>query len=332
MKIHWFSVTVFAPYEHALDVWQKFFELELGDLVDTARAGRGFQHISVALKETKLYYDPIPQKDTNLNLPYYYHLEFTGEGCECVIPTHFQDLLFELNHDGVLFRVTRLDVAWDGLSFTPYEFYKKIESAEVVTTAKRETLSYFVQPFDICDDGQIGNEGCYIGSRNSERFVRVYNKRGLTRFEIVYKNDRANAVSIDLFQYHYSDWDFVSREHVLDYINFPDWSLWSDFIKYAQQAELHISPARKVSLIKIEKWLYRQVSVALSVYYDVHGWENAQSYIDRMLFEAQNSRDRSRYKSILALAPQPETFEVLKVPEIHTFLDDIEFPSPKEMK
>ena len=329
MKIHWFSVTVFAPFEHAHDMWLKFFHLELGDLVDTVRAGRGFQHISVALKETKLYYDPIPQKDINLNLPYYYHFEFTGEGCECVIPTHFQDFLFALNQDGVMFRVTRLDVAWDGLSFTPKEFYERIVSGDVVTSAKRGTLSYFCQPFDICEDGQIGNEGCYIGSRTSERFVRVYNKRGLTRFEIVYKADRANSVSFDMFQYHYSDWDFVSREHVLDYINFPDWSLWSDFVKHAQQADLHISPARKVSLIKIEKWLYRQVSVALSVYYDVHGWENAQSYIDRMLLEASNSRDRTRYKSVLVLASQKETFEALEVPDVHTFLDDIEFPLPE---
>jgi len=35
VKIHWFSVTVFAPYEHALDMWQAFFQLELGDLVST---------------------------------------------------------------------------------------------------------------------------------------------------------------------------------------------------------------------------------------------------------------------------------------------------------
>jgi len=301
-------------------------------MVSTVRAGRGFQHISVALKETKLYYDPIPQKDTNLNLPYYYHFEFTGEGCECVIPTHFQDFLFALNRDGVLFRVTRLDVAWDGLSFSPNDFYEKIVAGQVVTSAKRETLRLDRSPFALQDDGQVGCDTCYIGSGSAERFVRVYNKRGLTRFEIVYKGDRANAVAIDMFQYHYSDWDLVSREHVLDYINFLDWQLWEEFIKFAQQADLHISPARKVSLIKIEKWLYKQVSVALSVYYDVHGWENAQSYIDRMLLEAQNSRDRSRYKSVLALSSPQKTYENLKVPEIHTFIDDVEFPLPQSVE
>ena len=327
MKIHWFSVTVFAPVDHAFDMWEKFFELELGELVDTVRAGRGFSKISVALKEAKLYFDPIPQKDALLNLPYYYHFEFTGEACESVIPTHFQDFLFSLNGDGILFRVTRLDVAWDGLSFSPNDFYEKIVAGEVVTSAKRETISLVRSPFDVCDDGSIGNDTCYIGAKTSERFVRVYDKRGMVRFEIVYKGDRANAVSIDLFQYHYSDWDIVSREHVLDYINFPDWNLWEDFIKFAHQADLHISAARKVSLIKIEKWLYKQVSVALSVYYDVHGWENAQSYIDRMLLEARN-KDRTRYKNVLALVDGKEKF-CSNVPVEHEIINAFEFPLPE---
>ncbi len=327
MKIHWSSVTVFAKHEHGLDMWEKYFHFELGDLVETVRAGRGFQHISVALNEAKFYFDPIPQKDVLINVPYYYHFEFTGEACDCVIPTRFQEFIFELHNDSVLYRVTRLDIAWDGLSFTPFEFYEKITKGEVVTSAKRESLDFHSSPFAVREDGEIGCDTCYIGSRSSERFVRVYNKRGLTRFEFVCKDERANAIVNDMFQLHYSDWDFTAREHVLDYINFPDWVLWSDFIKFAQQADLHISPARKASLVKIERWLYHQVSVALSVYYDVHGWKNAQSYIDTMLLEAQN-RNRDRYKSVLALAPPFQDLTLLPVPEVHDIISAFEFPLP----
>lgn len=93
-------------------------------------------------------------------------------------------------------------------------------------------------------------------------------------------------------------------------------------------ADLVITPARKVALIRIEKWIESQVSVALSVFYDVHGWADAQTKIDRMLFEARHSRNRERYKSVLALSAPFEHLQSLQVPETHLLADAEMFPPP----
>ena len=315
MKIHWFAVTVYQTYEYSLDLWDHYFSLELGQLNQSVRGGRGFQNIDVGLHEAKLYYNPVQQADSIIKD--YCHFEFTGSACDCVIPTHFRDFISFLQTDGVLFKVTRLDIAWDNLGFTPQEFFQAVRSDLVVTCAKRETLSIVQSPYEIREDGQIGCDTCYLGSKSSNRFVRVYNKRGGTRLEFVCRDDRAHAVTLDIFENLYGDWDFTAREHLLDYMNFPSWSSWTDFIKYAKQADLVITPARKVALIKIEKWLERQVSVALSVFYDVHGWDTAQHILDRMLFEAINSRDRSRYAAVLGLCSPFENLKNLRVPDVH---------------
>ena len=74
----------------------------------------------VGLAESKLYCDPIPQSTIPVD---YYHLEFTGTACDGVIPTHFQDLVLCLQADNIPFRVTRLDLSFDNLSFTPQDFF-----------------------------------------------------------------------------------------------------------------------------------------------------------------------------------------------------------------
>lgn len=322
MKIHWFSITVFNTYEYCLDLWNNYFHLELGDMVQSVRGGRGFQNIDVALHEAKLYYNPVQQAD---NVKDYCHFEFTGSACDCVIPTHFRDFVQFLQSDGVLFKVTRLDIAWDDLQFTPEEFYQSVRADLAVTPAKRTSLSIVQSPYELRENGEMGCDTCYLGSKSSSRFIRVYNKRGGTRLEFVCREDRAHAVALSLFEHMYLDWDITAREHLLDYVDFPSWSVWKDFIKYALPADLVITPARKVALIKIEKWIERQVSVALSVFYDVHGWADAQSKIDRMLLEASNSRDRSRYKSVLALRPPYEKVKNLRVPDTHDIDFDLDF-------
>jgi len=324
MKIHWFSITVFNLHEHALDMWQQFFHFELGDLVDTPRTGRGFRHISVGLNEAKLYYDPIEQHESKQ----YYHFEFTGSSCDCMIPTRFSDFVACLLQDNILFRVTRVDFAFDNAPFSPMDFFDHVVSGDVVSLAKRETLSSYNHPFQLREDGQEGCQGCYLGSKTSERFLRVYNERGYTRVEFVCKDKRADAVVRVLFQFDYKYWDALGRQHLKQYVDFPSWDLWNDFLGDIDKAGLLISPARKVALIKMEKWFQRQVSVALSVYYDVHGWEVAQSLIDTMLMEATNSRNRDRYKSVLALRSPFEPLKNLVPPDPHPdwelFLEDFQ--------
>jgi hypothetical protein len=322
MKIHWFSITVHSSYDYCLDLWDKFFSLELGELQNTTRGGRGFQNIDVGFFESKLYYNPIQQTDGTVKD--YCHFEFTGSACDCVIPTHFSEFVSQLQGQEIKFKVTRIDIAWDDLSFTPLEFYKRVYDGEAISCVKlhkegsnNENFSVYQSPFELRDNGQVGTSTCYFGSKTSQRFLRVYDKRGGTRLEFVCRDDRAHFVTLDIFQHNYSDWDIVARENLLDFVRFDYWLQWLEFVAFAQKADLVISSARRVSLSKIERWMDRQLAVALSVFYDVHGWKEAQSKLDRMLLEARESRNRDRYKYVLALRPPFENIGRSVVPWTH---------------
>jgi hypothetical protein len=303
MRIHWFSFTVHAPVDYAYKLWKKYFFDSLGELVKTERRGRGFEHIDVALMECKLYHSPMKSKEKETKLTEYFHIELTGEGCDCLVPTIFQDLFLELKHSDYKYLVTRLDIAWDDLPFTPSEFCQAVLNGYAVTCAKRESLSIVQSPYELRDNGVLGTSTCYLGSKDSARFIRVYDRRGGTRLEFVMKDERATVVCDDIFQHHYQDWDFVSRENLVQYINFTvDFSVWYDFVNFAQSADIIISSARRVSLAKMESWFDRQVSVALSVYFDVWGHRVARRRLFRLIRHASVTRDRSRYSSVLQLS------------------------------
>ena len=277
----------------------------LGQLQNTPRGGRGFQNIDVALNEAKLYYNPVPQGE---QVKDYCHFEFTGSACECVIPVRFAEFVSMLQLQNIQIKITRLDIAWDDLPFTVLDFFTRVKNHEAITPvklnvfgSKNENFSLVQSPFELRENGEIGTSTCYLGSKTSQRFIRVYDRRGGTRLEFVAKDDRAHAVALDIFSYSYIDWDVTAREHLLDFIRFETWDLWLKFVAFAQQAELVINSSRVASLTKIHHWLDRQVAVALSVFYDVHGWDEAQFIFDRMLLEARN-KDRSRYSAVLQLA------------------------------
>lgn len=311
MRIHWFSFTVHAGPEVGRMLWQRHFYHSLGALVATERRGRGFDNIDVALNEAKFYYNPIQPKQEegetqplNKQKAEYFHFEIPGSACDCLVPTVFQDVVNELQGSGLRWTVKRIDIAWDDVPFAPVEFCNAIMRDWAITLAKRETLSIVQSPFEVREDGSgFGCDTCYLGSKESQRFVRVYNKRGFNRLEFVCKDERAHAVALDLFEHPYQDWDFVGREHLVQYIRFTEeFSQWHDFIKYAQSADIKISSARVISLSKMEEWFNRQVVVCISVYEDVWGKREAQERMDKLVNHARASRDRSRYSAVLQLA------------------------------
>jgi len=88
--------------------------------------------------------------------------------------------------------------------------------------------------------------------------------------------------------------------HLVQFVTFrdgqaPDW--WPKFIESVQSADLLISSSRVVSLRKLDQWFKKQVSVALSVIYEVEGGE----YFRELIAQAKK-RDRSKYAALLELA------------------------------
>ncbi len=302
MRIHWFAFTVHASENFGRQLWHKFFFHSLGDLIDSNRKGRGFENIDIALNEAKFYYNPIQDKKEGVELKEYFHIELTGEACDAIAPEYFSYLFDFLSFSGFRFAVKRIDFAFDNMPFSPVEFCKAIMNEFCTTLAKRESLSIIQAPYALRDDGQMGCDTCYIGDKSSQRFIRVYNKRGFTRLEMVCRDERAHVVSEDIFKHEYSSWDFVARGHVVQYIRFDEcFPQWSEFIDNALSANIKISSARVVSLSRMEGWFDRQVAVALSVYREVWGELEANHRLKKIIDKAE-SRDRSRYSAVLQLA------------------------------
>lgn len=298
MKIHWFGVTLKCDYDFSLQLWNYFFSFELGLLSQTSRAGRGFQHIDIALHESKLYWAPFPQNSINYD---YCHIELTGSACDAVLPERFSQFFNYLIENEIPFKVTRLDLAFDNAPFTPKQFFDRVTSENCFTYAKRETFTYISTPEYKREDGSLGSDTAYVGSRTSSRFLRVYDERGFTRLEFVVKEDRAQQIASDLFTHEYSQWEQIAKAHLLDYIRFIDWVSWHEFIQNTDRADLIISSARRTSLSKMRGWFVNQVSVSLSVFFDVLGHDEAMQVINQMVVDARNNRDRTRYQSLLEM-------------------------------
>jgi len=295
MRIHWFAFTVHASDEFGRCLWDDIFMPSLGHLVDSTRKGRGFDRIDVALQEAKYYTSPLNLGDK----PFYFHIELPGSACDCLLPSVYRDVVVYLRSSGHRFSIKRIDFAFDDCPFSPVQFCDAIVKEQAVTLAKRDTLSIVQSPYSIRDDGVMGCDTCYIGSKASQRFIRVYNQRGGTRLEFVCKDERAHVVALDVFQYDYSSWDDCALSHVLQYIRFHGFGLWDEFVNVRIPASIKISSARVVSLNSMKAWFNRQVAVALSVYFDVVA--DADEEFRHMLSFAR-IRNRDRYSSVLQLS------------------------------
>lgn len=296
MRIHWFSITIFQDPKKRELLWKEYFSA-LGVLVSVGHGGRGYREIDQALLGAKVYYDPVQLTQDGAS---HYHVEIPGEACDALLPSVFSTLLAELTGCGIRYNVKRLDLAFDDVPFSPQEFLEAAQSDQMVSLAKREKIKIHQSPFKLSDDGKReGTTTVYLGRNSSQRMVRVYDRRGPVRLEFQMRDDRAHAVALDIFSKDYTDWEITAKSHLRQYVDFKDIDWWRLFVSMVVRASLKISSARKVTFAKLEGWLDKQVSVALSVWFDVQG-EQAQAAFFDMLRRARR-RNRSRYAAVLEL-------------------------------
>lgn len=119
------------------------------------------------------------------------------------------------------YHYSRLDFAFDDLPFTPQDIETAIREGNVKSLAKRKTMSVKQSPFENKDNGEIGTYTVYLGSRQSERMIRVYDRRGFTRLELEMKGKRSDLVAKQLFKASDGvEWFSIGLSHLRDYVNF----------------------------------------------------------------------------------------------------------------
>jgi DNA relaxase NicK len=271
-QVHWFSITIWKTMKEGLEIWKTHFEKYLGPMIPSGHGGKGFQMFFEALLGSKLYARPVGQQGV---CETYFNIEVPGSACEALPPKVIQAFLLEVEKMEKA-NMTRLDFAWDGVAFTPHDVKLAVEARQFRSHLRRKTLFYGVEPLETKEDGTKGTTSLRVGSLSSQRLLRVYDKRGPVRIELMMRAKRADAVAKDVLTKNPTEWPDVAKEHLRDYIDFQDedavflgW--WQDFIKSTARARMQVTDAREKELKKMTEWLMEKVSATYSAVIDVLG-------------------------------------------------------------
>lgn len=253
---HWMTLTLWAEPQ-----WVARWVCELLGLVGAGvevfeqlpHGARLFRSMWIGPGGCKLYSEPVSGEG-------FCSVEFPGELVKSIPSERLQSKLIDLR---CRWQPTRLDLAWDHDYYAPADVYAAVVAGQVRSLAKRETLDERRQPF-------TGGHTVYLGSRQSERMLRVYLKNGRTRTELELKGDRARAVLLDLLSVPVDQWARRALAHLRDYCDFQT-AWWDQFCDGVERAHMVLTNWAEASFEKTKVWLERQVAPALAMLQRVLG-------------------------------------------------------------
>lgn len=264
--IDYFRITVHASTAECVDLYKEHFELALGELQELERGAKGFKEVFASLLGFQLKHTPGAGRE-------YCTFEFPGQACKAIPPEFFRLFHYVLERDEIRFKVTRIDLAFDNVPFSPEQFHQVIkadalrqkgEKSIVRSLTQRNTLRFFTEELKAKEDASsMGRSTCYFGSRNSERFLRVYDMRGPTRLEVEFKGKRAGIVAKALFDQEPDGWFEIAIAHIRDFIDI-DLPWWQEFINHVDRAYAQLHGAKEVTLDEKKQWLLKQVAPSLA--------------------------------------------------------------------
>jgi len=296
-RVHWLSATIWGNSNYGLKMWQERFEQYLGPMQMVGHGVPGFKTLYKALLETRLKANPIAQEGIDSQ---YYCFEFPGQACDALPDKDIQEFIVTLSSLEKA-RITRLDLAWDGVPFTPEQVKAAVDKGQMRSYLRRKNMSYTVTPYEDREDGQIGTSSLRLGSRSSERMLRVYNERGPVRIELQTKSKRAYLVAMDVLIQLPEFWIDKAIGHLRDYVDFVDGATgkllpwWDEFVHNQDRAMKTISNARLVTLNGMLSWVNNAVSPTLSVIADLVGMPAIEAFI-----VAGRRKRGSRFKALLS--------------------------------
>ena len=294
--IDYFRITIHESTHECINLYQNHFELALGKLVSLHHGAKGYKGVMESAFGFQLKHTPGFDRE-------YCTFEFPGDACKAIPPEFFIYFFRRINRLDIEFNVNRIDIAFDNVPFTPHQFKLAIEEdlaneekKIIRSLTKRDSMKWISRPFKSREDGSgIGQDTCYFGSRMSERYLRVYNKRGPTRLELELKGERASIVAKDLLMVDEKEWFTLMVGHLLDFIDI-DKSWWKKFIGNEKRAYVKLHSAKEKSLEKTCDWLFTQVSPALSAV-----TECTDGQILYELLEEGYKRMQKNYSNLLSL-------------------------------
>jgi len=294
--IHWISFTTEQPLPDLLAyLAHQLYEMQQID--DKVAAGMfteipsgllGYERQHIGYGGVRVLWSP-GREDIHVSIP--------GAACENCL----QSRLLQLFRDTNPFRFTRVDLALDGAEdehgnpISPKDLYEMCKN-------KPEMVKTWVQFNKLKPDGQpvcnlqyhenARGQTCDIGSRSSERFMRIYDQRGVTRLELEIKGDRAEKMQEILSERTLDDLPDVVIGLLRDFIEFIEpasnknksraklqgW--WERVVEFVEPIVVRI--VRPVAALDRSFYYFKSnLSATLATLQDAHG--GAVDFIDQLL-------------------------------------------------
>ncbi len=204
--VHWLSGSTRLDPAEVVRILETFLD---GGFIAGASGGNSYSHSLHGPSGAKVYLTP-GRPDCLVMLP--------GQACEVLgqVNTAAAALACELS-------ITRLDVAWDATGIAPGQVLNAFKRGDVVTRIHRTAIENRSDEISGWEERRSG-EGTtvYLGSRASERFLRIYDRRGPTRFELEVKGARAALLWAHLLKHDEESWSGAAMAHLRDFIDFRD--------------------------------------------------------------------------------------------------------------
>lgn len=284
--LHWFAGTLFGADAEAT-------ANTIGEVVNTMpvlleRGGFGYTR-SYSIAKAKVYFTP-GRDDVFVSFP--------GAFCEQVGIVDLVVIATTLE----LEPNSRLDVAWDIQGLEPEVFKDAFTDGNVVTRIHRSLNEETGRQKGIESRSNHEGDTVYLGSRHSNRFVRVYNRRGPTRLEMEWKDKRAVALWQRLLAVAEAAWSREAMAELRAFLDFRDrrasvrpdscplldW--WAEIVKDAGRSCVTFPRVQK-TFEDVQNWVHRQVAPSLALLYD--GLNDFSSELKLLI---QNGRTRYRAK------------------------------------
>jgi hypothetical protein len=232
-------------------------------------------------------------------------VEVPGQACELLGGTEVAWI-----HRTLGLRAARLDVALDGVPFTPADLREAWEAGDVRTRAKvpkdaREDRRWRKSKWESNNEGDTFT----MGSRTSTQFARCYDRRGPVRLELEWKHATAARVADEVLGAIWDESPDVTARvlgWVRRFVDFVDASSsahasrrallgwWAAFVGDAQVAAFRLAPTAARTVEAVRDWFELQMAATLAVIREAFG----ESEVRRLLHQGKK-RWRSKHRAVL---------------------------------
>lgn len=285
--IDYLSLTLYCSLDAVQGLYSQFFEDTLGEL----ELAIGSRFYEIQFKAGGGFY--LQAEARTKTVREHARMIFPGEACGYIYFDKYRQLKHEAEKRGIEIRCTRLDIRIDNCPFTPLQMAEDIKAGKAKTRADLSTIKIFEQPLERDDLGNMGTQGFYLGSRTSDRYLRIYDQHGFTRFELECKEDYANAYFNTLLILEDKFQDLIMG-YAMDFIEM-DADYWREFTQGYKRMKYSPTIYKDKTVERFRQFLIQQCAIIFSIIYDIEG----QKIINDLLLRGRGARKgNSKYSAI----------------------------------